>query len=237
MNGNTSTTKGSITSVQAIYVPADDLTDPAPATAFAHLDATTVLTTASDARQTLAVDLLGRELGWTFEASHDEIVRASAAVVNDEPVALVQEAAGSLGDAICSLRRSEALRKNSTVTRKRTQLTEQLHADNFRCETGRVARTYAEALLATAEARGEADAEPWLSRFYFGESANGERSGLKAMVSDIGDIDARDVNSIPLGADPDGVPIVARVGRYGAYLQRGDDTAAASAWKQAALAR
>src|SRR5208283_4349992 len=39
----TSTTRGSITSVQAIYVPADDLTDPAPATAFAHLDATTVL--------------------------------------------------------------------------------------------------------------------------------------------------------------------------------------------------
>jgi F-type H+-transporting ATPase subunit beta len=39
----TSTQKGSITSVQAIYVPADDITDPAPATAFAHLDATTVL--------------------------------------------------------------------------------------------------------------------------------------------------------------------------------------------------
>ncbi len=39
----TSTNKGSITSVQAIYVPADDLTDPAPATTFAHLDATTVL--------------------------------------------------------------------------------------------------------------------------------------------------------------------------------------------------
>ncbi len=39
----TTTDKGSITSVQAIYVPADDLTDPAPATAFAHLDATTVL--------------------------------------------------------------------------------------------------------------------------------------------------------------------------------------------------
>ncbi len=39
----TSTKKGSITSVQAIYVPADDLTDPAPATSFAHLDATTVL--------------------------------------------------------------------------------------------------------------------------------------------------------------------------------------------------
>lgn len=56
------------------------------------LDAQAVLTTASDARQTLAVDLLGRELGWTFEASHAEIVRCSAAMVNDEPVALVQEA-------------------------------------------------------------------------------------------------------------------------------------------------
>ncbi|MGV3667979.1 MAG: F0F1 ATP synthase subunit beta [Leptospira bouyouniensis] len=42
----TSTTRGSITSVQAIYVPADDLTDPAPATAFTHLDATTVLSRA-----------------------------------------------------------------------------------------------------------------------------------------------------------------------------------------------
>jgi len=39
----TSTNRGSITSVQAVYVPADDLTDPAPATTFAHLDATTVL--------------------------------------------------------------------------------------------------------------------------------------------------------------------------------------------------
>src|SRR5207342_1213850 len=42
----TSTTRGSITSVQAVYVPADDLTDPAPATTFAHLDATTVLSRA-----------------------------------------------------------------------------------------------------------------------------------------------------------------------------------------------
>ncbi|MDR2611107.1 MAG: F0F1 ATP synthase subunit beta, partial [Clostridiales Family XIII bacterium] len=42
----TSTKRGSITSVQAIYVPADDLTDPAPATTFAHLDATTVLSRA-----------------------------------------------------------------------------------------------------------------------------------------------------------------------------------------------
>ena len=56
------------------------------------LGAQAVLTTASDARETIAVDLLGRELGWKFEASHDEIVRCSAAMVNDEAVALVQEA-------------------------------------------------------------------------------------------------------------------------------------------------
>ena len=42
----TTTKKGAITSVQAVYVPADDLTDPAPATTFAHLDATTVLSRA-----------------------------------------------------------------------------------------------------------------------------------------------------------------------------------------------
>lgn len=57
-----------------------------------ELGAQPVLTTASDARETLAVDLLGRELGWRFEADKQVIVRASAAVVNDEPVALVQEA-------------------------------------------------------------------------------------------------------------------------------------------------
>ena len=56
------------------------------------LGATAVLTTASDARETIGVDLLGRELGWTLEATHEELVRASAAMVNDEPVALVQEA-------------------------------------------------------------------------------------------------------------------------------------------------
>lgn len=55
------------------------------------LGATPMLTTASDARQTIAVDLLGREHGWRLEAGHDDLVRASAAMVNDEPVALVQE--------------------------------------------------------------------------------------------------------------------------------------------------
>ncbi len=56
------------------------------------LGAQAVLTTASDARQTIGVDLLGLELGWTFEATHEELVRVSAAMVNDDAVALVQEA-------------------------------------------------------------------------------------------------------------------------------------------------
>ena len=82
-------------------------------------------------------------------------------------------------------------------------------------------------------ARGEEQAIPWLARFYFGVEGNGDtdatgghRSGLKEMVSErLGDIDAREINSIPLGVDADGRPIVARVGRYGPYIQRGDDTA------------
>ncbi|MCB1300964.1 MAG: hypothetical protein KDB28_06830, partial [Tetrasphaera sp.] len=57
-----------------------------------RLGATPVFTTASDSRGTLAVDLLGREFGWRIEAPKDNVTRASAAVVNDEPVALVQEA-------------------------------------------------------------------------------------------------------------------------------------------------
>jgi len=71
-------------------------------------------------------------------------------------------------------------------------------------------------------ANGEEEANPYLSRFYFG---NGH-VGLKEMVTDrLGDIDARDVNSIPIGGDPDGNEIVIRVGRYGPYLQRGEDRA------------
>jgi|UPI00037BBF24 cobalt-precorrin 5A hydrolase len=58
----------------------------------AALGAAPVLTTASDCAQTLAVDLLGRELGWTLDASPQDLLRASAAMVNAEPVALVQEA-------------------------------------------------------------------------------------------------------------------------------------------------
>ncbi len=69
----TSTKKGSITSVQAIYVPADDLTDPAPATSFAHLDATTVLEPRRSPSQAIfpAVDPLGLDLAhaWTRASS------------------------------------------------------------------------------------------------------------------------------------------------------------------------
>ena len=81
-----------------------------------------------------------------------------------------------------------------------------------------------------AIANGEADSVPWLRRFYFGKSANDTASntaldrGLLALVSDLGDIDARAVNSIPIGKDPAGVEIVARVGRFGPYVSRGEDT-------------
>jgi DNA topoisomerase-1 len=73
-----------------------------------------------------------------------------------------------------------------------------------------------------AIAGGEQEQVPWLSRFYFG---NG-RDGLRTMVSErLGEIDARDVNSIPIGDDPDGNAVVIRVGRYGPYVQRGEETA------------
>ena len=72
-------------------------------------------------------------------------------------------------------------------------------------------------------ARGEAERVPWLRRFYFGadgDSADGDSTGqqrgLKSLVGDIGDIDAREVSSFPLA----GTDIVVRVGRYGPYLER-----------------
>ena len=58
----------------------------------ALLGATAVLTTASDVGKTIAVDILGRELGWKVECPKINITRVSAAVVNGEPIALVQEA-------------------------------------------------------------------------------------------------------------------------------------------------
>ncbi len=82
-------------------------------------------------------------------------------------------------------------------------------------------------------ASGREEALPWLSRFYFGSSSPASSDtlgegelGLKAAVAaHLGEIDAREINSIPIGAGDDGVAIVARVGRYGPYLQRGDDRA------------
>jgi DNA topoisomerase I len=69
-------------------------------------------------------------------------------------------------------------------------------------------------------ARGEAERVPWLRQFYFGDTANAQDDpGLKALVTDIDDIDPRVVNSFPL-ADSD---IVVRVGRYGPYLERGEE--------------
>jgi len=72
-------------------------------------------------------------------------------------------------------------------------------------------------------ADGIGEAIPYLKDFYFGV---GEAPGLHDKVNDrLGDIDARAVNSIPIGADEDGVAIVARVGRYGPYLEHGEDRA------------
>jgi DNA topoisomerase I len=67
-------------------------------------------------------------------------------------------------------------------------------------------------------ARGEAGRVPWLRRFYFGTNGqDGQKEeGLKDLVSDLGEIDARDVSSFPLA----GTDIVIRVGRYGTYLER-----------------
>ncbi|MGO9027746.1 MAG: type I DNA topoisomerase [Acidimicrobiales bacterium] len=101
-------------------------------------------------------------------------------------------------------------------------------------------------------ASGNEEALPWLTRFYFGtddtthgtgHATNGNgngagngnhgrgaegsqvaRMGLKHEVATyLGEIDAREINSIPIGVGSDGQDIVARVGRYGPYLQRGDD--------------
>ena len=84
-------------------------------------------------------------------------------------------------------------------------------------------------------ASGTEEALPWLTRFYFGSDAPGAMAsdgseldtlGLKATVSaHLAEIDAREINSIPLGEGSNGEQIVVRVGRYGPYLQRGEDRA------------
>ena len=73
-----------------------------------------------------------------------------------------------------------------------------------------------------AIARNEVAKAEWLGRFYFG---NGD-PGLKRLVEDnLGAIDAAEINSIPLGLDESGEPVVVKPGRYGPYVKRGEDTA------------
>jgi DNA topoisomerase-1 len=80
-------------------------------------------------------------------------------------------------------------------------------------------------------ANGQRERVQWLAAFYFGgtdgQATEGQApEGLQELVNQrLGEIDAREVNSIPIGADADGVSIVVRVGRYGPYVQRGDDRA------------
>jgi DNA topoisomerase-1 len=71
-------------------------------------------------------------------------------------------------------------------------------------------------------ARGERESVPWLRQFYFGNGVIGLRTLVEEKVPEI---DARDINTIPIGVDGDGAEIVVRVGRYGPYLSRGDQTA------------
>ncbi len=71
-------------------------------------------------------------------------------------------------------------------------------------------------------AGGQAEVVPWLRTFYFGNGL----PGLKRLVSEhLDDIDAREINSIPIGVDAEGRDLVVRVGRYGPYVQRGDQRA------------
>ncbi len=71
-------------------------------------------------------------------------------------------------------------------------------------------------------ASGDTESRPWLRKFYLGNGS----PGLAQMVVDrLGEIDARQVNSFPIGEDPDGHLIEARAGRYGPFLSRGEDTA------------
>jgi DNA topoisomerase-1 len=71
-------------------------------------------------------------------------------------------------------------------------------------------------------ANGDREAIPWLKSFYFG---NGH-PGLKNLVSqNIEEIDAREINAIPIGEDDEGRQVVARSGKFGPYVQRGDQTA------------
>jgi DNA topoisomerase-1 len=69
-------------------------------------------------------------------------------------------------------------------------------------------------------AAGEEQRVEWLRRFYFGDGDGSDETGLKELVTALGEIDARAVNTFPIGED-----IVLRVGRYGPYVERGEERA------------
>ncbi|MCU1504890.1 MAG: topA, partial [Ilumatobacteraceae bacterium] len=74
-------------------------------------------------------------------------------------------------------------------------------------------------------ARHERQKADWLRNFYFG-SADEALPGLKRLVEEnLDHIDAAEINTFPIGTDPDGIEIVVKPGRYGPYVKRGDDTA------------
>ena len=76
-------------------------------------------------------------------------------------------------------------------------------------------------------AGGSQEAQPWLSKFYFGNGSGDGGLGLRDMVKQrLEAIDPRTINSIPLGTDSEGKEVVVRVGRYGPYLSRDGETAA-----------
>ena len=76
-----------------------------------------------------------------------------------------------------------------------------------------------------AIARNERQKQDWLQDFYFGDDDEG-LPGLKRLVEEnLDSIDAAEVNTFPIGLDPDGILVVVKPGKYGPYVKRGDDTA------------
>jgi DNA topoisomerase I len=74
-------------------------------------------------------------------------------------------------------------------------------------------------------ARNERQKQDWLQHFYFGDEAE-QLPGLKRLVEEnLDHIDAAEINTFPIGLDPDGNEVVVKPGKYGPYVKRGDDTA------------
>jgi DNA topoisomerase-1 len=74
-------------------------------------------------------------------------------------------------------------------------------------------------------ARNERQKQDWLQQFYFGDDEE-DLPGLKRMVEEnLDSIDAAEINTFPIGLDPDGHEVVVKPGKYGPYVKRGDDTA------------